>query len=106
MTIAPVQLAMPLQEFLLQYHDQPFEWINGERRRLMANVSEHSEIIRSVFVPLYRFGTTNSVGEAYNETTFILPDASRTDWVTGSRVPDVMFYTGDRLARYKRETPE
>src|SRR5690606_2584147 len=28
------------------------------------------------------------------------------NWVTGSRIPDVMFYVGDRLAKYKAETPD
>lgn len=30
-----------------------------------------------------------------------MPDADDADWVTGSRIPDVMFYAGNRIAEYK-----
>lgn len=43
-------------------------------------------------------------GEAFAETPFAMTDTP--DWVKGSRVPDVMFFTAERLAAYKAATPD
>jgi len=39
-----------------------------------------------------------SLGEAYFEAAFVLTYQS--DWVTGSRVPDILFVHAERLAAY------
>lgn len=50
--------------------------------------------------------TTKLLGEVFSETTFVLPDTDDANWVIGSRIPDIMFYTGDRIAEYIAKTPD
>jgi Uma2 family endonuclease len=100
------RIGMPLDEFLELSNAQPFELINGERIPKLPNVYGHSEVIRLLFRLLDAYALARQAGDAYTETTFILPDTYDSDWVTGSRIPDVMFFVGDRLATYKAENPE
>jgi Uma2 family endonuclease len=103
-TIA-TRIGMPLDEFLEQYHEKPFELINGEKHFRMVTVAGHSSTIRLLFRLLDAFALANG-GEVYPETTFIMPDGYDSNWVTGSREPDVMYYAGTRIADYKAATPE
>jgi len=100
------RIGMPLDEFLELSNQQPFELINDERIPKLPNLFGHSEIIRLLFRLLDAYALARQVGDAYNETTFILPDSYDSNWVSGSRIPDLMFYVGDRLAKYKAETPD
>jgi Uma2 family endonuclease len=97
---------MPLDEFIALGNDQPFELINGERLPKMPNVFGHSEMIRQLFLLLHAHSQAEQSGEVYSETTFILPDADDADWVEGSRIPDVMFFAGERIKQYKAEHPD
>jgi Uma2 family endonuclease len=100
------RIGMALDEFIRLNEEQPFELINGERRPKLPNVAGHSKVIRTLFIALYQYAAARQEGEVYNETTFVLPAADETNWVEGSRIPDVMFYTGDRLAVYEAATPD
>lgn len=100
------RVGMPLDEFVELGNQQPFELINGERIPKLPNVFGHSEIIRLLFRLLDAYALARQAGDAYNETTFILPDAYDSGWVSGSRIPDLMFYVGDRVTRYKEQTPD
>lgn len=100
------RVGMPLDEFIELGNQQPFELINGERIPKLPNVFGHSEIIRLLFRLLDAYALARQAGDAYNETTFILPDAYDSGWVSGSRIPDLMFYVGDRVTRYKEQTPD
>jgi Uma2 family endonuclease len=97
---------MPLAEFLEAAAHQPFELINGERRPKLPNVSGHSEIIRLLFVALYLWSVQRAIGEVFAETTFVLPDADARDWVSGSRIPDIMMLDRQRVLDWKRATPD
>lgn len=105
-TGTPTKIGMPLDAFLELGSQQAFELIGGERIPKLPNVAIHSEIIRLLFRLLDAYALALQAGEAYNETTFILPDTYDSDWVSGSRIPDLMFYTGTRMADYKSATPE
>lgn len=100
------KVGMPLSEFLEQNSEQPFELINGEKVIIMPNVFGHSYIVRAMFLALYLHVTSKLLGEVFSETTFVLPDADDANWVTGSRIPDVMFYAGDRIADYIARTAD
>ncbi len=106
MTLLQTKVGMPLNEFLEAAETQPFELINGERRIKLPNVFGHSEIIRLLFVLLYQFTRLKGDGEVYTETTFIMPDRIDTNWVTGSRIPDLMVFSGNRIADYKNSMPD
>ncbi len=106
MVEAITKIGMPLDEFIRLNDAQPFELINGERRPKLPTVFGHSKVIRALFLALYMHVASRQLGEVYSETTFILPDDYDKDWVEGSRTPDVMFYAGDRIAKYEAEHPD
>jgi Uma2 family endonuclease len=100
------RIGMPLTEFLrLSAQDGEFELIDGERIAKLPTVAGHSYATRAVFRAVDHFTTTNELGEAFSETTFILPAAYDSDWVKGSRIPDMMFIPGEALASYREKTP-
>jgi Uma2 family endonuclease len=106
MVQATTKIGMPMDEFIHLNDQQPFEIINGERRPKLPTVAGHSEALRTFFRALDSYALTNRLGEVYSETTFIRPDAYDSNWVEGSRIPDIMFFAGERLAKYKAETPD
>lgn len=106
MSLIETKVGMPLDEFLQLSHEQEFELINGERRPKLATVFGHSETIRFLFRRMDAHVSSNELGEVFSETTFILPDTGDSDWVTGSRIPDLMFYTGNKVAEYKAKHPD
>jgi Uma2 family endonuclease len=103
---AITKIGMPLDEFIEEGNKQPFELINGERMPKLPNVFGHSETLRAIFLAIYIYISAKKLGEVYSETTFILPDADDSNWVTGSRIPDVMFFANDRVANYKVANPQ
>lgn len=101
------RIGMPLEEFLAESARQPFELINGEKKPIMPTIAAHSEVIRTIFLAIYSFLMAQQrSGEVYSETTFILPGRYGSDWVAGSRTPDVMFYQDQRMAAYKNNQAE
>jgi Uma2 family endonuclease len=101
------KIGMPLAEFLLlNSQEGEFELINGERIPRVPTVSGHSYSTRAVFRPLDQFTLATGTGEAFSETTFILPDAYDADWVSGSRTPDVMFIAAEPLAEFRAKWPD
>ncbi len=107
MTVTHEQrVGMTMDEFLEESNRQPFEIINGERKPKLPNASLHSFIIRLLYRLLDGFVLKNNLGEAFIETTFVLPDAYGPNWVTGARIPDLMFYAGSRVADYQAAHPE
>lgn len=100
------RVGMPLDEFLELSHEQPFDLINGERIPLMPGVAVHGETIRALFLAIWLYISTKLLGDVITETTFILPDTYDSNWVEGSRTPDVMYYAAGRLQAYKAQTPD
>lgn len=106
MKLLETKIGMSLDEFMQQMEAQPFELINGERRIKLPNVFGHSKVIRLLFRLLDAFLLKLGSGEVYSETTFILPDRIDTNWVEGSRIPDLMVFTGNRIADYEAQHPD
>jgi Uma2 family endonuclease len=105
--VEKTRVGMPLSEFIRLFDEEgPFELINGERKKRMPNVAGHSEAIRALFLAIYLYITAKVGGDVFSETTFILPGTYDSNWVDGSRIPDVMYYAAGRLQAYKAETPE
>lgn len=103
-TIPADQVGMPLAEFTRLFAQEgPFELIDGQRRMLVPNVFEHSEVIRALFRALLAYEDVYQRIKVYVELTFALMEDG--EWVKGSRVPNVMVYAADRLAEYKAQTP-
>jgi len=106
MTLLQTKIGMSLDEFMEAAQAQPFELINGERRIKLPNIFGHSKVIRLLFLLLYQFTQLKGEGEVYTETTFILPDRTDRNWVEGSRIPDLMVFTGQRIADYEAQNPD
>ncbi len=100
------KIGMSLDEFLELGNQQPFELINGERRPKLPNMFGHGETIQAMFLTLHAYALSVGTGKAYSEMTFILPDTDDSNWVTGSRIPNVMYYVGNRIAEYKDDHPD
>ncbi|MBC7809496.1 MAG: Uma2 family endonuclease [Burkholderiales bacterium] len=100
------RIGMPLDEFNEAQNQQSFELIEGERIPKLPNVFGHSKTIRALFRALDSFTHTNHLGEVFAETTFIKPENFDRFWVTGSRIPDMMFYSAERFANYEANTPQ
>ncbi len=95
---------LSLAEFIRLYdREGPFEIIDGERRLLVPPVLIHSMIVRAFFLIFYTHCSRNQLGEVFSETTFVLTHGS--DWVRGSRVPDLMFIAKDRWEAYLAADP-
>ncbi len=101
MSLIQTRMGMPLERFLEQSERTPFELIQGERKDRLPNIFIHNEIIRL----LDAFIVSRQLGEVYSEMTFVQPDADDTNWIVGSRIPDLMVYVGNRIADYKARTP-
>jgi Uma2 family endonuclease len=96
-------LVSPLEEYARLYEQEgPFEIIDGERRPLMPPVVLHGLMIRALFRLLDAHCTTLSLGEVVTEMPYVLVYDS--NWVKGSRVPDLMFFAAARWQRYITET--
>lgn len=100
------KVGMPLHDFLAEAHQQPFDLINGERKYLLPHLYGHDKTVRILLFAIIAFLTGRKLGEVFSETTFILPDKVDSNWVKGSRTPDIMFFTGNRLADYEAEHPD
>jgi Uma2 family endonuclease len=90
--------ALPMDEFVQRYEAEgPFELINGEIIAKMPNVSGHVKPIKRLFIAFLPF-ETQGIGEAFQETTFVLTDDPR--WVKGARISDVMFVLKAKLEAF------
>jgi len=105
------KVGMPLDEFIEQTNDQVFELINGERIPRLPTITAHNETIHKLLMLLSLTAEAKNLGIVRVEATYVLPDRYDSNWVTGSRTPDLLFIGAERLAAYKeahpnwRETP-
>lgn len=96
---------MTLEEYILLYDTEgPFELVNGERIPLVPTVGGPGWVIRALFRLLDAFCISNKLGEVYSELPYVLVYSP--NWVKGSRVPDIMFYTAARWVAYILEVPD
>jgi Uma2 family endonuclease len=93
---------MTLDEFIRRYDQEgPFEIIDGEVIPKIPNVAIHIETAKKLYSRLL-LCEQQGLGEVFNEAPFVLTD--RPNWVKGSRVPDIMFFSAGRLTQYRTET--
>ncbi len=98
------EIGMPLDEFIRQYDEAPFELVNGERIPLMPPVLEHGEIIQLLNELLVWYKQINPNISILTEVPVVLE--ATPNWVKGSRVPDLMVYDKARLDEYKQRVPD
>lgn len=98
------RVGMPMDEFIRQFDEAPFELIDGERIPVVPTAALHTLILKIIYTALLRLEQTTGIGIVFSEAPFALTDS--TDWVKGSRVPDVMFYIAERWTAYIHSMPD
>lgn len=105
MEAVATQVGMPLDEFIRLYDTEgPFEIINGERKPKMPNVAGHGDIVDILYQAILLFTSNPPIGKIIRELPFVL--SYTTNWVTGSRIPDLMYFRAERLNTYKETHPD
>lgn len=102
----PERLGMSYTAYIEAASQHPLEIIDGERIDPMPSVFGPSEIINLLMAALLAFVTPRRLGRVFAETAFILPGSYGSNWVEGSRIPDVMYYAGTRIEDYKVANPD
>ena len=98
---------LTIDEFMRLYESEgPFEIIDGERVEKVPTGYKHGRVTHALYDALRDFLKAHSLGTAYMEMTFIVPESDKRQWVKGSRIPDVMFYAKERLATYDAQNDE
>src|SRR5687767_9865701 len=97
---------MTIADFVQLYEEQPFELIEGERIPLVPPVMLHVLLVKRLLLILSEYEKQTGRGEAFSEAPFILAHEYDSNWVKGSRVPDLMFVSADRLKIYREQTPD
>lgn len=96
-------VGMSLDDFMAKYEEQPFELIDGEIIPMGPLKHRHAQITKAFYDKFFLWTHVNSgVGKVYQEVPFVMEDKS--DWVRGSRIPDVMVYLQTRLDKYYETT--
>lgn len=106
MTEAPIRVEkLPLEEFVRLYDQEgPFEIIDGERIFMSPIVQSHNNASSNLVWALMSWLNPRNLGKLYIEAPFVL--VYNQNWVTGSRVPDMMFVSAVRLEGYKDNNPD
>lgn len=94
---------MSMEDFIRQFDEAPFELINGTRRELMPNLPMHGSVVLFLMEMLLKL--RESAGIYFMmEMPFVLVESS--NWVKGSRVPDIMVFNSGRMNAYKAQNED
>jgi len=95
-TDAQIEIGMPLEEYIERSEREGlFEIIDGREIIVSPVVRKHNRVGKRLLFALEPF---KNEGEVMYDTPYIL-EAKR-NWVKGARVPDLMYYTAERLAAH------
>jgi Uma2 family endonuclease len=97
------RVGMSMEDFIRQFEAAPFELIDGEMITLLPNLPRHNIIAMPLIKSLKSLATAASIVVLY-EIPVVLSDSS--DWVEGSRVPDIMVYDKARFEAYTAANPD
>lgn len=96
---------LSIADFIRHYAEHgPFEIIDGEIVAMPPHIARSANIAGELYFRLRLYLEDHPIGQAYVEAPFVLTDQS--DWVRGSRVPDVMFYRAERLRAMAERKPD
>jgi Uma2 family endonuclease len=96
--------SMSLEQFIALYGERgPFELIEGEIEPVTPHITRSARIAVRLLRALADHVDAHELGEVFMEAPFVLTADS--NWVTGSRVPDVMFVAAERLAELAANDP-
>ncbi len=95
---------LTIEEFVRRYDEAPFEFINGRFIPVHPPLFGHSVAIKHIYDAIFLYNHEHDYGDVFTETTFVIQ--YQTDWVAGSRIPDVLFVRKARLHAYEAETED
>ncbi len=96
---------MTIGDFVRLYEDEgPFELIDGERIHLSPPLMKHVKTTHNLLFDLHLHVKKHHLGEVFSETPFVVAHTS--NWVRGSRVPDLLFVAAERFADYQTQVPD
>ena len=102
----PVEAAriegMSLEEFVRRFDEERFELVDGEIIVMSPTRSQHTIVLENIKDLLKTQVTKHNYGRVFSETTYVLPDTSRKNWVKGSRIPDIMVVSWDKYRAFKK----
>lgn len=104
MAVQEALIGMSLEEFMRLFDEEgPFELIDGERiAYIPTKMFGNFRLANRLALTFNVFAVPKSIGEAFVEGTFVMPDAARSNWIKGSRIPDVMFIGFERIQEYRQ----
>ena len=95
-----------LEAFVDQYGDNgPFEYIDGEFVPVAPQVIGSGRMGGELYFLIKQHIRSENLREVFIETPFVIT-LDRSRWVTGSRVPDVMFYSATRFKQFTEAYPD
>lgn len=95
---------MSMDEFLQRSaREGAFEFLDGEVVPKIPTVSLHGKMCKRLFLALLPF-EQQGLGQVFQETTYVLTDSP--DWVKGSRIPDVMFVSNEKVTAFEETIPD
>jgi Uma2 family endonuclease len=107
MTDAPSKIRLKLADFMQQFSDEgPFEIIDGEKFPLAPQAPISGDINFLLARLLADFVEEHTLGRVFVEVPFVMTDPNDPNWVTGSRVPDAMFYDKSRIDELAKSDPD
>ncbi|MBZ0289040.1 MAG: Uma2 family endonuclease, partial [Anaerolineae bacterium] len=86
-------------------NEGPFEYVDGEVIPLTPQIARSSRVGGRLFRKLADYVDEHESGEVFSETPFVLT-LGNPNWVKGSRVPDIMFYSAERLKNLAEVVPD
>ncbi|MFZ4816376.1 MAG: Uma2 family endonuclease [Phototrophicaceae bacterium] len=104
--VTPSRTGMRLSEFMAYSSDDRFELIDGVMIPKMATIFVHTFIANLLAELINIWAQFGGAGRAFVEATFVLADTPTSDWVTGSRIPDVAYISAERLQHYRASVPD
>jgi Uma2 family endonuclease len=104
MEATPTQV-MTLEEFMQRYSDEgPFEILEGEIVPVNPQITRSARIGFRLARNLADYVDGHNLGEVFTEAPFVIGDTPQ--WVKGSRVPDIMFFSAERLVQLAKDVPD
>jgi Uma2 family endonuclease len=96
---------LSIEDYVRLYEEEgAFEIIAGQRRPIMPPVMMHVWMIKVLARILDDYCRLHKLGEVLTESPYVISYDSK--WVTGSRVPDLMFFTKARWEGYIKNEKE
>jgi Uma2 family endonuclease len=103
-TPTEVEIGLSLEDFIQRYDEAPFELIDGEFYEMSPQAIGSSQLGFSLARLMAEVAEVNHLGLVVPEAPFVLKKGK--NWVRGSRVPDIMFVTADRLKALVESDPD